>query len=351
MDCWNCQRSINPILQQSINPHSILSEGRNVMPDESGKHESDKEFVARILAGDEKAWAEFVERYTDWVFYKANKWVRREALQSREKKRKLRNLKSEKEYEYSEAALAVYLWLFQQLRNKLRAYTGKGAYENKASASLSTYVWAVLNSNYLFIDYLKWRPGYLPKAIQKCAANEQKIFIALRMNSPVDQIAMELRLSVQEVLEMKDRLLEKLAMAGQQDLLLPCTETELSDDIPEPEANLTEDEQVLLKKVVARYSKSVEQLSSEEIRLLQLFYNEELSAKDILEAYKRIDLDLPVIGKAIKTATFNDVHDSLDRIRAKLLKRFQHACRDLPEAKVTRDTVKTYLEQLGVQLA
>jgi hypothetical protein len=314
----------------------------------TGMHESDQEFVNRILRGEQQAWAEFVDRFTDWVFYKANRWTRRETFASREETHKRRYIKSEKAREYSEAAVDAYIWIFQQLRNKLRAYSGK--------AALSTYVWAVLNAKYLLVDFLRWRydnPSYLPKAIQVCAEIEQKVFAGLRARKPLEQIAAQLALPVEQVEKIQETLIEKLIAAGQEDLLLRPVEIELSDELKKilaPRPEVSGEERLLLEKVAARFAKSLERLSPEDIRLLQMFYNEELTANEILAAYQRLNMSLPS-RKAITESTPKDVFKAIERIKARLLPLFQAECRDLREAIIDSDTVNTFLDQLGVQLA
>ncbi|MFQ5753226.1 MAG: hypothetical protein ACE5HI_14635, partial [bacterium] len=90
------------------------------------KNEDAKAFVRRILKGDEQTWAEFVDRFTDWVFYTTNKWTDRPgSVTEWTERRVVQNRSSGKEYSYTEEALDTYLWILEQLRKKLKLYTGK----------------------------------------------------------------------------------------------------------------------------------------------------------------------------------------------------------------------------------
>lgn len=109
-------------------------------------------------------------------------------------------------------------------------------------------------------------------------------------------------------------------------------------------------ERLLLEKVVERFARSLERLSPEDIRLLQMFYNEELTANEILAVYQRLNMSLPS-RKAIAESTPKDVFKAIERIKVRLLPVFQAECRDLREAIIDSDTVNTFLDQLGVRLA
>ncbi len=199
------------------------------------------------------------------------------------------------------------------------------------------------------------KSGSLPRVLHRCSEETQKAFVLLQLRQPEQQIAEELQLASEDLQEIKNEIGRQLLQTGGREDLLPRPhEIELSGELMEILAlptELDEEMQMLLRKVVARFSKSLAQLSLKERQLLRLFYNKDLSAQQILAAYKCSMLDLPAIEKTIHDSTAMDVHKSLARVRANLLKLFQHMCCDLPGANVTNQTVRTYLEQLGVALS
>ena len=318
--------------------------------DEGNFIHADKALVRQIKTGNDDAWGQFVSKYTDWVFYQANKWTQREARFSREAWRKIRSAATNKEYEYSEEALDAYIWIFDQLRKKLPGYTGE------KGASLSAYIWAVLNSKFLFVDFLRYRysnPHYLPPVIQKCTQKEQKVFSMLRMQKSEQKIANAAKIDLDQVVQIKEKLIRELVKVGQEDLLLKPVETELTDlltNMLHDEIPISGEEHLLLDNIIERFSTSQQKLPPDEIRLLQLFYNEDLDAKGILSLYQKIDLDLP-IKKKIHDSTSKDVYKAIENIKNRLVGLFQKECADLGDVIITPSAVNTFLTQLGVTYA
>jgi hypothetical protein len=75
-----------------------------------------------------------------------------------------------------------------------------------------------------------------------------------------------------------------------------------------------------------------------------------LSAKEILENYRRLDMTLPN-DTPTHEATEKNVFRALDRIRARLLEFLRQECQSLFEAMIDRDIVKALLEAFGAQAA
>ncbi|MGH7595314.1 MAG: hypothetical protein ACREOI_03135 [bacterium] len=228
--------------------------------------------------------------------------------------------------------------------------------ENEVAADLKLSLAEVAKIKTALVAKLV-QTGSLPRAIRKCAPETQKAFVLWKLHQPEERIAEALGLSREELQEAKDDIAMQLfAVGGKDDLLARPQETELSDLLVEtlPQTStLDEDEQALLNQAVARFAKSLEELSREQLLLLQLFYNEELSAQEILEDYKRIEMNLPEVElkpkpKSIAQTTSRDVYATITNIKARLLELFKQACQDLPGTNVTKDTIETYLDQLGV---
>lgn len=122
----------------------------------------DIEFVRQILSGDNKACKQFVEDYTDGVLYKVWSWMESHCTYSARKYVCcLLLFQQERKGGYVSAGNKVqcdecmdsYIWVFEYLKKKLKAYKGKN------NCSLRTYVWSVINSHSMYIDWLRWRYG------------------------------------------------------------------------------------------------------------------------------------------------------------------------------------------------
>jgi len=121
----------------------------------------DSELVALITQGDQKAWEMFVENFTNWALYKAREWCVGHCpysageyfcgLTSLSLQRQGRQIRSDA-MECDEG-LDTYIWIFEQLKRRVARYTGKN------DCLLSTYVWTILNSKELHIDWLRWKYG------------------------------------------------------------------------------------------------------------------------------------------------------------------------------------------------
>jgi len=129
--------------------------------DQLTKVANDKELVARMISDDDDAWEIFVERYTDWVLYKSKEWCIEHCqyssgtyscgLLSLKLQRKGKNIYSDQPE--CDEGLDTYIWIFERLKNKVKKYSGKN------NCLLSTFVWTILNSRELHIDWLRWKYG------------------------------------------------------------------------------------------------------------------------------------------------------------------------------------------------
>jgi len=221
------------------------------------KNSDDKKFVRHILKGDQQAWSDFVNLYTDWVFYTAYQWTKRScSALDWQAKRVMVNPKTGKKYAYPEETHDVYIWLFKQLQIKLKFYTGD------FKVSLSEYVWTVLHSHNFFVDFLRWKygdPRKIPKALQDAPAEQQQVFVLMRMRKGIEQIAAEVKISIAEAEEIAESVLEKLIKAGLQDMVVTPIAQELKEEVmnvtSKPAKSNTED-YMLLYKVWVEYLNS-----------------------------------------------------------------------------------------------
>jgi len=310
------------------------------------KQRNDKEIVRRILKGDERAWAQFVDRFTDWVFYRAKELCRKGGKFS-QKYGEIKSKVTGKTYTYTEEELEVYIWIMKQLKNKLRSYTGK------RGASLSTYIWAVLNSRHLFVDFLRWKygdPRKIPKVLEDAPEEENKAFVLLRRRKTVEQIVLETGLSIGETEGIIKRIIEKLRSVGLEDMVLPFTivenSQELIDTLPET-TELSLEDKLILHNVYARLCQAVKKLYPEEQLLLRLFYNHKLNAGDILENYRSANMNLPG-GISSINIEVEKVHEIIGKVRKKLLGLFMEMCKPIEGVVINNHTLMTFLKEVGV---
>ncbi|MBI5816101.1 MAG: hypothetical protein HZB29_10900 [Nitrospinae bacterium] len=138
------------------NPPMSQNEGKS-----ASRTAKDIEFVARITAGDEEAWAKFVDQHTDWALFKAKEWCVQHCPHcagsylcglmslSLQREGKTPNFSRAE----CDDGMDTYIWLFEQLKRKIVKYSGKN------DCLLSTFVWTILNSRELYIDWLRWKYG------------------------------------------------------------------------------------------------------------------------------------------------------------------------------------------------
>lgn len=127
----------------------------------AGSVEGDLELVSKITVGDPDAWEEFVTRFTGWVVYRSHKWCKVHCrYRSQDVQcglvtvyRWLGGSGSFSHREECDEGMDTYIWLLEQLRKRITRYRAKNR------SRLSTFVWRVLNSKELYVDWLRWKYG------------------------------------------------------------------------------------------------------------------------------------------------------------------------------------------------
>ena len=123
--------------------------------------EMDARLVDDVAKGDALAWEEFVRRYTGWVLYGAGRWCERHCphrfsdVECGVKSLSLRvaGKGAAPKGDECDEGMDTYIWIMEQLRKRIMRYTGRN------SSRLSTFVWRVLNSRELYVDWLRWKYG------------------------------------------------------------------------------------------------------------------------------------------------------------------------------------------------
>ncbi|MBN2010928.1 hypothetical protein JW960_16385 [candidate division KSB1 bacterium] len=276
---------------------------------------NDKQFVDTILAHDESAWHQFVDQFTDSVFSLAKRWTQRETLKAdKHQTRQFTNPVTGEISDYNDDTVEAYLWLFEQLRNKLASFEG--------IISLEKFVWSKLNSPNLFKDYLVHKygkPNTIPKVLEHASDDVRNVFVLWRMKKSDEQILYKLRtkhqveLKLEELWNIKNEILVMLSEAGLQDLVIPGMNIELNQQLMSnfsvsPDAN-QEDSTLLYLSLLDCLKK----LDREEQHLLNLFYDNEFTASEILELYQQTEKKFlnRIDSNKLKAKTFYNYRERL----------------------------------------
>jgi len=120
----------------------------------------DVEWVNKINSDDQAAWERFVTAFSPWVLYKARVWCGYDCSLPGDTSCCLtalsKSLKSNTmppRGHDCDKGMDVYLWIFGELRKRV------GKFSARNGSSLATFVWSVLNSQNLYIDWLRDKYG------------------------------------------------------------------------------------------------------------------------------------------------------------------------------------------------
>lgn len=96
---------------------------------------NDKQFVEKILAGNQSCWKDFVEKFTDWVLYAA--WIFEQKFCDQPnrfnkcsllfimRERKGKNKRFQSNGENCDNGIELYIWLLSHLRSRLKSCRGE----------------------------------------------------------------------------------------------------------------------------------------------------------------------------------------------------------------------------------
>lgn len=120
----------------------------------------DLQMAGHVSSGDGKACEQFVEEFTDLVLSKVWNLMKthcntpaREKLCSLIVLQKRRKGKMYLPEDQCDECMDSYIWFFDFLKNKIKAYQGKN------DCSLKTFVWSVVNSENTYKEWLRWKYG------------------------------------------------------------------------------------------------------------------------------------------------------------------------------------------------
>ena len=162
----------------------------------------------------------------------------------------------------------------------------------------------------------------LPSAIQKLSEKEQAVFVFLRMRKDEQHIARELGIPLSEAPDLITAVQSALAATGALDLISDPVfypighPTHPGDDDQRPLELASNDidmaDRVALDQFYDILKKSIAQMPQEGRRLLGLWFNKGMPAKDILLFYNNIGADISN-SKSIKDSTAQDVFYAVEK--------------------------------------
>ena len=204
--------------------------------------QNDKRFAKALCDKISYAIKEFQEIYSDELYYIASRFCNRGTIESSWKYR----TKKGYDIHVSDNVADAYLWLAKQVMIKSCLY--------KEESSFEAYIKTVLNSNYTFKDWLKFKTdsslikktgtvGYVPACMKKLGEPFIEVFKQLRYNKSDDFICKKLDLDINDYYEYYDKVEKVLIESGQIDLLrkpiVESTDASMQESEEFPKRQLT----------------------------------------------------------------------------------------------------------------
>ena len=238
-------------------------------------------FAQAVCAGEDKALSEFLQTFSDQLYYIAarfnNRGISRDYWEYKTGKGK--------SIRVNDDVADTYVWLIEVAMKKSCLYRGD------RGASFSTYITSVLNSDFIFKDWLRWKTGvtgYVPKSIKGLGNQHISVFNMLRQKKEDHDICFKLKIDISEYLDIYEEIESALIKAGQIDLLEkpkfvstgqgsnPESGFDIEDRTQLDPASLLDVEhfQSFLEAVV-------DKLDDHERRLLLLYWTQGLSIEEI----------------------------------------------------------------------
>jgi len=271
-----------------MNVNSIkVNQSENI---QGGASNQDTKFASAICAEDKKAIAEFQNVYCDEVYFVASKFNNRGIHQDSWEYR----TKTGYSIRVDDDVADTYLWLIKQAIQKSCSYGGR------AGASFRTYITSILNSSFTFKDWLRWKTGdtgYIPKCIQALSEAHAEIFLHLRRNLSIDQIAERVSITEEKLIDIVEEIRSTLTKDGLIDLItrhsVISIDTDKDDETHGSEVRQLQDNSSndpaaapeiqdtieLLKVLIAN-------LSVDERRIMLLYWRENYSVDEIFQLTK-----------------------------------------------------------------
>jgi len=328
-----------------MNVNSIkVNQSENI---QGGASNKDTKFASALCAEDGKAIAEFQNVYCDEVYFVASKLNNRGISQDSWEYR----TKTGYTIRVDDDIADTYLWLIKQAIQKSCSYAGR------TGASFSTYITTILNSSFTFKDWLRWKTGdtgYVPKCIQGLSEAHAEIFLHLRRNLSIDQIAERLSIAEEKLIDIIEEIRSTLTRDGLIDLITRHSvisidtdkddelhgfdEGQLQDDSSKDPAAAPEIQDTidLLKALIA-------DLSADERRTLLLYWRENFSVDEIFQLTKNARGLLLFEGLHFKTS--KEIYPFITKLIKKMVMNARdHFANMVEEYEIDTAKLKTLLK-------
>jgi len=197
----------------------------------------------------------------------------------------------------------------------------------------------------------------LPAAIQKLSDKEQAVFVMLRMRRDESRISRELKVSPDDARRMIKNVQDALVKSGRVDLIqnpvfFPIDQPGAagSDEnvraFDPPSGDMDVADRIALDQFYTVLKSSLEQMPKDGRRLLGLWFNDEMKAKDILIFYKNIGVPISS-EKSIHETTEQDVFYALEKNIRNLLEIVRSNMKD-KQPGLTPSVLRAVLNETGV---
>ncbi len=214
--------------------------------------------------------------------------------------------------------LEIYAFTFDYLYNRTK-HTGKLKHYD-GRASLESFVAAAMHSN-LRTDWIrhkrKLRVDQItrPEEIQRLPENDGRVFEQMVMQRPTETICRKLGMQYEDVVNAQERVTHALMTNGNLHLILRSPEGSIDgQDWEQPN---TSPRVLPMKQAVDQMWETVctlmARLPEDEKIVLDMVFDKELGAQEILERVERLGLTLPVKPRS-GNITIHSVYQSVDAI-------------------------------------
>ncbi|VAX16704.1 hypothetical protein MNBD_NITROSPINAE01-525 [hydrothermal vent metagenome] len=195
----------------------------------------------------------------------------------------------------------------------------------------------------------------LPVAIKNLPETERAVFVFLRLRRDETFIARELKVSLETAHNAIKNVQDALVKSGALDLIQDPVFYPI--DAPQDgngagigfeleSGDMPAESQIALERFYRVLAESLEKISKNGRRLLGLWFNKEMTAKDILRFYS--NLGLPILsGKPISETTQKDVFHEIEKNIRKLADIVRSNYNE-KETAITPLALRSILEETGV---
>ncbi len=197
----------------------------------------------------------------------------------------------------------------------------------------------------------------LPNAIKELGEKEQSVFVLLRMKRDEVYIAINLEIPISEARELIHSVQTALAKSGSLDLVqdpvfYPIDHPVGDDDGDSGYFQLAGEQmeisdQVALDRFYQILERSICEMEKEDRRLLGLWFNKEMKAREILSFYKNIGIDISPKKPIVETET-QDVFYAIEKNIQKLSKIVRSYLAEEGMEAITPTGLKAILDETGV---